>query len=243
MKRVRWYLRKAAFSHDDSGESAWAPLANQLQRAFLRGTRQDLVQPTRALSLRELTFIHRKFFGGAPKIDIKALDLFWKWFGKTLQKLRYQRHVTSMWQAGLIYGFIERDHVQRIIAEQEVGACLIRFSENHPGFFAVGYKIAEDDPALSVRHYLVTAEDIGTKKTLPDFLGESNQFKYLCQLSGKDDASGEPQFKFVPKDLVLEPWYTRRQTMSVNGYDTELTSGMAGEQQAKRANVGSKRNR
>ena len=50
--------------------------------------------------------------------------------------------------------------MQRIIAEQEVGACLIRFSENHPGFFAVGYKIAEDDPALSVRHYLVTAEVI-----------------------------------------------------------------------------------
>jgi hypothetical protein len=34
----------------------------------------------------------------------------------------------------------------------------------------------------SVRHYLITAEDVGTKKTLPDFFGDSAQFKYLCQV-------------------------------------------------------------
>ena len=68
-----------------------------------------------------------------------------------------------MWQAGLIYGFIERDQVAlyvtvrmmtavyvctqvtRAVQHQDVGACLVRFSENHPGFFAVGYKIASEN--------------------------------------------------------------------------------------------------
>jgi hypothetical protein len=127
--------------------------------------------------------MHAKFFNNTPTITLKQLEQFWTWFGPTLQKVRYQRHVASMWTAGLIYGLIERQNVHRILLHQEVGACLIRFSENHPGFFAIGYKIFDDDLEKSVRHYLVTADDIGTKKTLPDFMGESAQFKFIGQVT------------------------------------------------------------
>lgn len=56
-------------------------------------------------------YIHQNFFGGQAMVSQGAFDLFWGWFGKNLQKLRYQRHVCSMWQSGLIYGFISRFQV------------------------------------------------------------------------------------------------------------------------------------
>jgi hypothetical protein len=101
-------LMKRQLFSGDSEECAWEPLANKLQRQFLLGTRQDLVKPQRAFSHREVSFIHAKFFNNAPTISLKQLEQFWTWFGPTLQKVRYQRHVASMWTAGLIYGLIER---------------------------------------------------------------------------------------------------------------------------------------
>jgi hypothetical protein len=222
-------LKRQLFASDSVDTvCAWPSLANKLQRQFLLGTRQDLVKPQRALSSRETAFIHAKFFNNTPQITLKQLEQFWTWFGPTLQKVRYQRHVASMWTAGLIYGLIERQNVHRILLHQEVGACLIRFSENHPGFFAISYKIFDDDLEKSVRHYLVTADDVGTKKTLPDFLGESAQFKFIAQVSDQVDANGEPRLKFVPKDIVLDAWYAKKTaagTLSINGYDTQLTGG------------------
>ena len=67
-----------------------APLANATQRQFLHATRQDLLSPSRALSSRELAFMHAKFFNNAPLVSWKQFETFWQWFGKTLQKLRYQ---------------------------------------------------------------------------------------------------------------------------------------------------------
>ena len=129
-----------------------------------------------------------------------------------------------MWTAGLIYGLIEREQVHELLVREEVGSCLVRFSENHPGYFAIGYKRQDDDVAKSVRHYLVTNDDIGAKKSLADFIGESAQFKFIAQLTGQLTAEGQPRIKFVQKDLVLEPWYTKKQSLAVDGYDTALAS-------------------
>lgn len=40
------------------------------------------------------------FLGGTPFISIKMYDQFWLWYGKVLQKLRYQRHIGQLWQSG-----------------------------------------------------------------------------------------------------------------------------------------------
>lgn len=76
---------------------------------------------------------------------------------------------------------------------QEVGTFLIRFSERHPGTFAIGYVINESDPGernekinsleQRVRHYLIKPEDVHQKKTLPDFLMECAQFSKFLQVS------------------------------------------------------------
>jgi hypothetical protein len=59
-----------------------------------------LTRPKRPLSRYDFKYLHQKFFGAKDKINHKDFDAFWEWFGKVLQRLRYQRHIGSMWQAG-----------------------------------------------------------------------------------------------------------------------------------------------
>eukprot|EP01133_Synstelium_polycarpum_P010914 gene10914-12719_t len=212
-------LKKDSFGNNP--EIAWASYANKLQRHFLRATRQDAIKPTRYLSRHELIYLHQQFFGGRPSITQTLFDAFWNWFGKGLQKLRYQRHVCSMWQSGLIYGFISRQSVEEALRNEEIGTFLIRFSERHAGHFAIGYKVEDPDPEKRIRHYLVKADDTaGAKKTLPDFLSECNQFNKILQLT-IDPTTGEPRLRNFPKDVVLEPYYSKREALpATNGYDS-----------------------
>ncbi|KAF2072882.1 hypothetical protein CYY_005806 [Polysphondylium violaceum] len=212
-------LKKDSFGNNT--DIPWASYANKLQRHFLRATRQDFMKPTRYLSRHELLYIHQHFFGGKPAISQSSFDAFWIWFGKGLQKLRYQRHVCSMWQSGLIYGFISRQSVEEALRNEDQGTFLIRFSERHAGHFAIGYKVDDPDPEKRIRHYLVKADDTaGAKKTLPDFLSECPQFTKILQLT-IDVQTGEPRLRNFPKDVVLEPYYSKRETLpATNGYDS-----------------------
>jgi len=212
-------LKKDSFGNNT--DIPWASYANKLQRHFLRATRQDFMKPTRYLSRHELLYIHQHFFGGKPTISQSSFDAFWIWFGKGLQKLRYQRHVCSMWQSGLIYGFISRQSVEEALRNEDQGTFLIRFSERHAGHFAIGYKVDDPDPEKRIRHYLVKADDTaGAKKTLPDFLSECPQFTKILQLT-IDVQTGEPRLRNFPKDVVLEPYYSKRETLpATNGYDS-----------------------
>jgi lysine/ornithine N-monooxygenase len=37
---------------------------------------------------------------GKNMVNHTEFDAFWDWFGKSMQKLRYQRHIGSLWQNG-----------------------------------------------------------------------------------------------------------------------------------------------
>jgi hypothetical protein len=214
-------LKRDCFGNN--AEIPWPTFANKLQRHFLRATRQDPIKPTRYLSRHELIYIHQNFFGAQNAVTHAMFDQFWAWFGKNLQKLRYQRHVCSMWQSGLIYGFISRFHVEESLKNEEPGTFVIRFSERHAGLFAIGYKVEDmmsQDPDKRVRHYLVRPDDTaGAKKTLPDFLAECPQFTRVLQLS-IEPITGEPRLRSVPKDVVLEYYYSKRDPLqATGGYD------------------------
>ncbi len=89
-------------------EVPWAFFANVLQRHFLIVTRQDLDSPSRPLSRAELAFFQVNLLGGKQVVDAKAFGVFWEWYGKCAQVLRYQRHIGSLWNAGLLLGFVSR---------------------------------------------------------------------------------------------------------------------------------------
>jgi len=215
-------LKKDAFG--EQAEIPWPQFANVLQRHFLRATRQDSVTPARSLSQTDFDYIHSKFFGGQGTIVPKAYASFWTWFGKTIKKLRYQRHILPLWQTGLIHGFLSREAVYEVLRDQDPGTFLVRFSERHSGQFAVAYRI---DAATNdcVRHYLVQPDDTsGNRKTLPDFLSEQAPLRYLLQI-GTEDENGIKVYNKFLKDSVLESYLSKRNTLPpAVGYDSDIIS-------------------
>ncbi|KAH3762635.1 transcriptional repressor [Pelomyxa schiedti] len=205
-------LKKVAFGQ--SMEIPWPLFANHLQLHFARSTRQDFSSPERCLSPLDLNYLHTKFFGG-KMISQAQFDTFWNWFGKVLQRVRYQRHISQMWKEGLIYGFLTREETDDILRTREPGTFVIRFSESHPGMFAVGYKVSSkpDDTG----HYLVRPDDIGTKKSLPDFIGDESQWTRILQV--RCDQEGRPQLRSYPKAVVLEVFYSKKEAVNAFDYD------------------------
>jgi hypothetical protein len=47
---------------------------------------------------------------GVQVIGQKSYDAFWEWFGKAVQKLRYQRHICPLWQTGYHHRRRRRRH-------------------------------------------------------------------------------------------------------------------------------------
>lgn len=149
-------------------EVSWEFFANNLQTYFLKSTRQDLYNPQRGLYPHDFMYLHQVFFNSAPYISRSACQKFWAYFGKILHKLRYQRHMSTMWCQGLLYGFINRENSNNFLAMQRAGSFIIRFSESNFGALAISFK--EDD--INIRNILVKQEDIvGSIKSLADFIG------------------------------------------------------------------------
>jgi len=206
-------LRKDCFM--DNSEIPWYQLCNTLQRHFLRSTRQDPTRPDRYLSRLDFQYFHSKFFDSKDVINMEYFQRFWDWFGKSLQVMRYQRHIKEMWQEGLIYGYMSKEGVQDSLINQEPGVFIIRFSESQPGQFAIGYVGVMGD----LKHYL--ASDVSTKKLLADFLAESCQFLTLLQCTGF--SNNKPCFKKVPKLDALKNYCAAAKesptTNRLKGYD------------------------
>jgi hypothetical protein len=118
----------------------------------------------------------------------------------------------------LIYGFLTRADVNAALRGQDPGTFLLRFSERHSGQFAIAY-VGMEEPH-KIKHYLVQKSDTaGAKKTLPDFLGECPQFRYLLQLA-INPTTGEASFRRLQKDTCLKPFYSKRSPPpSGSGYD------------------------
>eukprot|EP01112_Ceratiomyxa_fruticulosa_P021758 TRINITY_DN7779_c0_g1_i1.p1 TRINITY_DN7779_c0_g1~~TRINITY_DN7779_c0_g1_i1.p1 ORF type:complete len:658 (-),score=121.45 TRINITY_DN7779_c0_g1_i1:165-2138(-) len=209
-------LKKDAFG--GSLEIPWPQFVNSLQRHFLLATKQDPVRPKRPLSVYDFQYINTQFFGSRSIIHQKDYDAFWNWFGKSMQTLRYQRHICTLWQCGIIYGYMGRDDVNAALNNQEPGTFIIRFSERNPGQFGIAYTGTE--LPTRIKHYLVQPNDTAAaKKTFPDFLSECAQFVYLLQLT-HDPVTGRPLFTKSHKDIALEPYATRKaHSLPVGGYE------------------------
>eukprot|EP01113_Clastostelium_recurvatum_P039101 TRINITY_DN5930_c0_g1_i3.p1 TRINITY_DN5930_c0_g1~~TRINITY_DN5930_c0_g1_i3.p1 ORF type:complete len:634 (-),score=194.11 TRINITY_DN5930_c0_g1_i3:203-2104(-) len=209
-------LKKDAFG--GSLEIPWPQFVNALQRHFLLATKQDPVRPKRPLSVYDFQYINTQFFGSRSIIHQKDYDAFWGWFGKSMQTLRYQRHICNLWQNGIIYGYMGRDDVNAALNNQEPGTFIIRFSERNPGQFGIAYTGTE--LPTRIKHYLVQANDTAAaRRTFPDFLSDCGQFVYLLQLT-HDPATGRPLFTKSHKDIALEPYAARKASQTpVGGYE------------------------
>jgi hypothetical protein len=87
-------------------EVPWPQFCNTLHRHFLRATRQDPARPKRSLSQMDFAYLSDKYFNNKTQITMKEFEEFWQWFGRTLQVMRYQRHISSLWQHGYVFNFL-----------------------------------------------------------------------------------------------------------------------------------------
>jgi hypothetical protein len=83
-----------------------------------------------------------------------------------------------------------------------------------------------------LRHYLVRPDDTGTKKTLPDFLADQSALQLLLQVTLEEGEEGFPVpiYRRFPKDVVLEPYYSKRASLppNANGYDDDIKNTYGG---------------
>jgi hypothetical protein len=196
-------------------------------------TKQSLCAPQRLLSAVELHYLFLSFFHGRENVTTKVSDTFWEWFGKVIQRLRYQRHIFAMWKDGLISELLPRGDVTRLLSHGDPGAFLIRFSEHNPGLFAVAYKIAPDagaaSPQSTVRHYLFKAEEFGTKKSLPDLLRKYYELSNVVRfVSFDNNLNGTTEYSYQNKNTAFSSFYSKVEVVSnASDYDSAITASLA----------------
>jgi len=214
-------LQRDAFGASDS--CPWYHFANTLQIHYLKATRQDCAHPQRPLSVSDLQYIHAIKFGKKPVILLREFERFWEWFGKVLHKIRHQRHLSSLWLKGLIYGFIPREAAEQLLRGLEAGTFLLRFSERIAGQFAVAYVKLGNNNVREVKHYLVKPEDIaGPNKTLADFLRVHEIFMFLVEKKTGFLTEGGIIKGTYPKNQILEEFYSKKNFTSIDGYEEEV---------------------
>ena len=175
----------------------WTQFGELLQYHFKLATKQS----DRPLSLSEVAYFKKKYFSRIKKETVKAntsFDIFWNWFGQVVQRLRCTKGVCALWRAGLIWSFCSRDDVEPLLMTEKVGTFLVRFSETHPGQFAVAYKTSR------VHHYHVNEDDIKAK-TLADYIGDTPQFVLVIRWTETRSACT------VQKYEAFEEFYTRKE--------------------------------
>jgi hypothetical protein len=207
----------------EGSQTKWPHFVNAVQRFLIRATRQSLSSPSCFLSLISLKMLHLRFFAVKPQIPYEEFIIFWRWFGKTVHKLRYQRHLCSLWLCGFLHIILARDVVNEILIPHQPGVFLVRFSESNPGALVISYKLDDPNPSQCIRHYLVSNADLsGAKKTLPDFLDSHSSLSYLYQqIVGMD---GNFSSRFHPKKAALDPYISKRgnSAENVGDYDERI---------------------
>jgi hypothetical protein len=199
----------------------WPAVVNHLQKFILRATRQP--SPTFFLSRPTLHFLFHKFFRSDPNVTREDFVTFWRWFGKTMHKLRYQRHLCSLYVCGFLHLLIPREVAVEILLPHSPGAFLVRFSESNAGALVVSYKTDDVNRSKCIRHYLVSPADLtGAKKSLPDFLMSQPSLVYLYQHVVSMD--GNVTGRFYHKNDALDPYLSKRvgSQENVGDYDEKM---------------------
>lgn len=191
---VQWEETEAAlilhYVFQDQLDIPWLLLANVLQRHFVRGTRQNVMNPARPLSTNELLFIHRCFFGGGLMVSQQQFRQFWAWFGKGLQRLRTTRPLGAMWCAGLLWCFISRQDAIALLSNEAPGTFIVRLPEANVGQFSIMYRARENlPPHAPVAEVLVPPEALGPHHTLPELLVAQDQLELALQVTVVTQAS------------------------------------------------------
>ena len=202
---------------------AWIYFVNTINFHFLIATRQEKAESIRPIFPLEWAYFHRNFFDEGPSVDRSQFLYFWDWFGRWVQKLRYQPQILQFFKLGCL-SFLPKKSPQVGIDMLNFppGTFILRFSETKPGNIAIAYRASSATTLESVRHYLHPTDGGTSKTTLVEFLRD--QPPLLHMLVSKK--SLDLEFVSIPKSSIIQILSPKKQvTPSTNaGYDSEIIS-------------------
>jgi len=219
------WLKEECFQ--DTYDVSIARVWNFFQKHYLQCTKQELNHIKRPLFMKDFEYLLRaKFKQGCEKnsMNQKEFQRFWDWIGPGLKKIRYQKHLLLLFEAGYLATFVTREEANEQLKDETVGTFLIRLSERIDGELIISYTHAS-----GVRHYLIQPDDTADKKkTIIDFLGQNNLFVYILQLCTQP--SGKRVWYKHNKETVLQKYYkkptkapsTKTNNAELNPYDIRL---------------------
>jgi len=200
------WLREDAFG--EAFEITIQRFWNYFQKHYLVATKQDFNSMKRPLYLRDFDYLlsakFKQGFREKKSITQKEFALFWDWIGPGLKKIRYQKHLLWLFENGYLAAFVTGAEAEDHLKDETMGTFIIRLSERLKGEFAISYRHTE-----GVKHYLIQPNDTADKKkTIVDFLGQSQVFVSILQLRN-DPEQGMHIFYKLSKDKVLQKYYKK----------------------------------
>jgi hypothetical protein len=195
-------------------------VANAMQVAYLRSTKQDMIDSSRPLSPHDFAYIFDRYLkdSEAQIVTKQQFQAMWEWFGSMLCRIRHDSLVLDLWLHGYIMGFITKEDSERLLISEPPGTFIIRFSYQDPGSFAIAYTAPEGN---SVNHYLISKNDVHMACSLDVFLGEKPFFKFLLQTIPSFDV--EMRWARVDKTKAFGRAFEPIER--VEGYDEALNVG------------------
>jgi len=213
-------LVESAFG--EQREVSWEHFANYFYRSYLVATRQSSDKLERPLSPFDFHYINQQKFGAGKTVTVEHVEQFWGWIGPMLHKIRYTRHIGTMFVGGYICGFLTSNEVQEVLNNQEIGTFVVRFSERQAAGLVISYQAADTTGITKVRHYQIKSDDIyASTKTLPDFLSDYRDLKKMIQIRYEQF---QRNVYILEKDRALKELYTKKSASGnpADGYDDEI---------------------
>ncbi len=193
-------------------------ICNELQKAYLVGTRQHKTDPPRPLSPFDFQFILAQHFVN-PKIAAMSREQFaslWEWFGTIISRVRHDKAIWGLWTQGFIMGFLSKEESEALLIKEPPGTFLLRFSSQAPGSLAIAYTSPKGG---DVSHYLIRKNDVNVSQPLARFLLDRPFFSILLQTV---PSFQERRWQRADKQSALSKWEKKSDSGSVPGYDDTL---------------------
>ena len=131
-----------------------------------------------------------------------SFSKFWKIIENFFRSIRFQRHLGSMWQRGLLW-ICNRTVADDALSGKDTGTFLVRFTlsaESHSSRFVVVFV----DKESNIRHYVIKETDLTKKKHLPEFLNNCSSLARILVLNSVCAVGGSNYYHCTISDLVAE---------------------------------------
>eukprot|EP01130_Rhizamoeba_saxonica_P017861 TRINITY_DN876_c0_g1_i4.p1 TRINITY_DN876_c0_g1~~TRINITY_DN876_c0_g1_i4.p1 ORF type:complete len:616 (-),score=104.47 TRINITY_DN876_c0_g1_i4:1129-2976(-) len=209
-------LQLECFQGQHDHQISWPFFCNKIQEQFILNTRPKTTLAERPITYHEFQYFKQKIIGQKNTVTLNEAQTWFAGFSQIQRAIRFKRHIYSLWVSGFIYCFMSKESCTNVLAQQGIGTFILRFSESQPGLFAIAYVAALPNGvgANRVKHYLVKSEDIGPRKSLPDFIRRKEQFQYILKI---DPRTGKVN-RFAKEEAFSKYYSKRKPTVIPYGY-------------------------